>query len=85
MTFASRRTRLLCVAVLALSLIACRRQEEQGPGERAGKAIDEALRESSEKMNEAGKKVGDAMQKAGDETGKAMEDAGKRLQQTPPP
>ena len=84
MTLESRGTRFLCAAVLALGLIACRRQEE-GPGERAGKAIDDALRESSEKMNEAGKKVGQAAEKAGDEMGKAMEDAGKRLQQTPGP
>jgi hypothetical protein len=85
MTLASRSMRFLCATVLTLSLIACRRQEEQGPGERAGKAMDDALRESSEKMNDAGKKVGQAMEKAGDEMGKAMEDAGKRLQQTPGP
>jgi hypothetical protein len=84
MTFAAKGSRVLCALVLVLGLAACRRgQEEQGPAERAGKAVDDPLRESADRMNEAGKKVGEAAGKAGQEVGKAMEDAGKRLQETP--
>jgi hypothetical protein len=79
----SKTAALLRAALLFSALAACRREEYQGPAERAGKQIDDALRESGEKLNEAGKKVGDALGKAGDEVGKAMEDAGKKLQETP--
>ena len=85
MTLGSKSSRLLCAALLVFGLAACRREEDQGPAERAGKALDDALRESADKMNDAGRKVGDAMSKAGDEVGKAMEDAGKKLQGTPTP
>ncbi len=64
---------------LTLSLGACAKKEE-GPAEKAGKAVDEAMREGAHKMDEASHKAGDAMRDAGDRMGQAMQDAGKKMQ-----
>jgi osmotically-inducible protein OsmY len=88
MTSIIRKTALLLsVGVLALGLQACRRGEE-GAGEKAGKAVDDAMRDAGEKMDEAAEKMSESMHKAGKEMGRAteqmgeaMKDAGKKIEE----
>ena len=56
---------LLCSFMLVVSVSACKKE---GPAERAGKSIDQA-------MDKAGKKIEQTTEKAGD----TIEDAGKKL------
>lgn len=67
---------LLCAGIFAASLGGCSRHEE-GAAEKAGKAVDDAMRESAQKMNQAGQKVGEAMQQAGEKMGESMPDTSK--------
>ena len=52
----------LLAAVLALSLAACKKEE--GPAERAGKAVDNAVEKAGEKIDEAREKVKEAVDEA---------------------
>ncbi|HRA82201.1 MAG TPA: hypothetical protein PL024_11930 [Thauera sp.] len=52
-------TVLFTTAMLA-ALPACQKQE--GPAERAGKAVDKAVEQAGEKVEEAGKSIQDAAQ-----------------------
>ena len=45
------------IALLAISLGAC---EQQGPAERAGEKVDEAVEEAGESMEKAGDKMKEA-------------------------
>jgi hypothetical protein len=56
---------LIAVACLALALGGCG-QEEEGPAERAGEQIDEAVEETQETMERTTEEVGEAMEEAGD-------------------
>ena len=60
---------ILIAGVFIIGLGGC--PEEEGPAERAGEEIDEA-------MEEAGEEAEDALEDAGD----AMEDAGERLEES---
>jgi hypothetical protein len=64
------------VTAMALAMaLGCSKKEDEGPAERAGKQMDEAVEETkdytSEKMDEAG----DAMEEAGDYTSEKMDEA----------
>ena len=52
----------MLAAVLALSLAACKKEE--GPAERAGKAVDNAVEKAGDKIDEAREKVKDAVEDA---------------------
>jgi len=67
------RNLLLIPALAALALFAtgC---EKQGPAERAGEQMDEALDEVKEGMEEAGEEVQEAAEEAGDELKEAGEE-----------
>ena len=47
---------------LLLGLAAC--QKEEGPAERAGKAMDSAVKTTGEKIEEAGKKIQESAEEA---------------------
>jgi hypothetical protein len=58
------------LAALAFSVVACR---EEGPAERAGQAIDEAIEDAGEAVEDAGEAVEDAAEDARKKTSKAVE------------
>jgi len=75
---------LLCGLAFLAFFTAC---EDEGPMERTGKKVDEAVENTQEQMEEAGDKaqeqmeeVGDAMQDAADKVGEKMEEAGEKMQ-----
>lgn len=49
---------VLAAGMLLGGLAACEKKE--GPGERAGKAVDEAVEKTGKKIEEAGEKIQDA-------------------------
>jgi hypothetical protein len=49
--------------------------EKEGPAEKAGEKIDDAMSEAADKTEEAG----DAMEEAAEETGDAMEEAAEKV------
>jgi hypothetical protein len=49
------------VAVFAVALAAC---EQEGPAERAGKALDNAVEQAGDKIENAGDKAKDALDEA---------------------
>ena len=59
---------LLCCFMFVVSAIACKKE---GPAERAGKSIDQAV-------EKAGKKIEQTTEKAGDK----IEDAGKKIKES---
>lgn len=64
----------LCAGIIAIALGGC---EKEGPMERAGEKVDEALEGGTKgPMERAGEKVDKATEKAGE----AVEDAGKEMQ-----
>lgn len=65
------RTALVMTALLA-TLSGCQKQE--GPAEKAGQKIDNAVTKSGEKIDEAKEKLGETLEKAGEN----MQDAAKR-------
>ncbi|MCC6955045.1 MAG: hypothetical protein IT290_13085 [Deltaproteobacteria bacterium] len=50
---------LLAVALLALGVVGCAREE--GPGERAGKNIDRAVGDAADAVEDAGDDIEDAV------------------------
>jgi hypothetical protein len=53
---------LIAAGVLVLGLSAC--QKEEGPAERAGKAVDNAVQKAGEKIEQAGEKIQDKAKEA---------------------
>lgn len=53
----------LVMGVLMTGLSAC--QKEEGPAERAGKAMDNAVEKTGKKIEQAGEKIQDAAKDAG--------------------
>jgi hypothetical protein len=49
---------VLAAGILLGGLAACEKKE--GPGERAGKAVDKAVQDTGKKIEEAGEKIQDA-------------------------
>ncbi len=54
---------ILAAGLLIAGLSAC--QKEEGPAERAGKAMDNAVKDAGAKVEEAGKKMQDAAKESG--------------------
>lgn len=52
----------LVSGVLIVGLSAC--QKEEGPAERAGKSMDNAVKKTGEKIEKAGEKIQDAAEEA---------------------
>ena len=53
---------VLAAGILLGGLAACEKKE--GPGERAGKAVDKAVQDTGKKIEEAGEKIQDAAKDA---------------------
>ncbi len=53
---------VLAAGILLGGLAACEKKE--GPGERAGKAVDQAVQDSGKKIEEAGEKIQDTARDA---------------------
>ncbi len=53
---------VLAASILVGGLAACEKKE--GPGERAGKAVDKAVVDTGKKIEEAGEKIQDAAKDA---------------------
>lgn len=62
MKFFRKVPALLVMAVLVAGLSACKKEE--GPAERAGKAVDNAVQKAGEKIEQAGEKIQDAAKEA---------------------
>ncbi len=56
--FTGNATMALALLILMTGLSACQKQE--GPAERAGKAVDNAVEKAGEKIEKAGEKIQDA-------------------------
>lgn len=65
---------LLCGLMLIGFVSAC---EQEGPAEKAGEKVDQAVEESQEAMEEAGEESQDAAEQAGE----SVEEAGEEMQQ----
>ncbi len=52
----------LAAGILVGGLAACEKKE--GPGERAGKAVDKAVQDTGKKLEQAGEKIQDAAEDA---------------------
>jgi hypothetical protein len=65
-----RSITLTLVAALAMSFVAC---SEEGPAERAGEAVDEAVEDAGEAVEDAGEAVEDAAEEARAKARKALE------------
>ena len=59
---------------MVLALAGCK---QEGPAERAGKQLDEAVDDLTKPKGPA-ERAGEKLDKAVDDTGKALEDAGKK-------
>jgi predicted small secreted protein len=53
---------VLAASIVIVGLSACEKKE--GPGERAGKAVDKAVESTGKKIEEAGEKIQDAAKDA---------------------
>lgn len=53
---------VLTAGILIAGLSGCKKEE--GPAERAGKALDNAVQKAGEKIEQAGKKIQDAAKEA---------------------
>ena len=67
-------SRALYTGVVVLTLAGCK---PEGPAERAGKQLDEAVDDLTTRKGPA-ERAGETMDKAVNDTGKAIEDAGKK-------
>jgi len=54
---------------------------ENGPMQRAGRAIDHAAKKTGEGIGKAMQKTGEALNKAGEKTGEALGKAGRKVEQ----
>jgi hypothetical protein len=63
MKFSRNMVTILALGALIAGLSACQKQE--GPAERAGKAMDNAVEKAGEKIEKAGEKIQDAAKDAG--------------------
>jgi hypothetical protein len=61
-TMMSRMITALAAGLLLAGLAGC--QKEEGPAERAGKALDNAVQEAGKKVEQAGEKIQDAAKEA---------------------
>ena len=69
-----RFTRALYIGLVALTLGGCK---SEGPAERAGKQLDEAVDDLTKSKGPA-ERAGEKIDKAVDDAGKALEEAGRK-------
>lgn len=62
MKFSKNLLTILALSGLIAGLAAC--QKEEGPAERAGKAMDNAVKKAGEQIEKAGEKIQDAAKEA---------------------
>ncbi len=62
MNFKKSAVIVLAMAVLMAGLSGCKKEE--GPAERAGKSLDNAVQKAGEKVEQAGEKIQDAAKDA---------------------
>lgn len=62
MKFFSNVLAVMLVSALVLGVSACKKEE--GPAERAGKSLDNAVQKAGEKIEQAGEKIQDAAKEA---------------------
>ena len=67
-------SRALYTGLVVLALAGCK---QEGPAERAGKQLDEAVDDLTTPKGPA-ERAGETIDKAVDDTGKAIDDAGKK-------
>jgi hypothetical protein len=70
----NRFTRAFYIGLVVLAFAGCK---QEGPAERAGKQLDEAVDDLTQPKGPA-ERAGETLDKAVDDTGKALEDAGKK-------
>ena len=70
----NRFTRAFYIGLVVLAFAGCK---QEGPAERAGKQLDEAVDDLAKPKGPA-ERAGEKLDKAVDDTGKALEDAGKK-------
>jgi hypothetical protein len=58
--------KLFLIFITSFFMIGLNGCPEEGPAERTGEKIDEAVEDAGEKMEETGEKAGEAMEEAGD-------------------
>lgn len=73
-----RAKKLLVLLIGLIFLGAFTGCQDEGPAERAGKEIDEAVEKTQEQMEEAGDKIEESVDKAGEK----IEEAGEDMQQS---
>lgn len=81
-------SKVLIVPVLFFMAIAMASCSDEGPAERAGKKVDEAVEETGDTFRKAGEKVDetvdetkDKMKEAAEETGDILEKAGDKIEE----
>ena len=62
MNFKKSAAVVLAAGILMAGLSGCKKEE--GPAERAGKAVDNAVQKAGEKIEQAGEKIQDAAKEA---------------------
>jgi len=66
----SKLLNLMMIAMLLFTLAAC---EKEGPAEKAGKKIDEAVEQAGEKVEETGEAIQEEVEDIGDKAKEAAE------------
>ena len=61
-----KRFALLITAILATGVLLSGCQKQEGPAEKAGKKVDQAVEKAGKAVNKAADKTGDAVEDAGD-------------------
>ncbi len=64
MSFLKELFLILIIGLFVIGLSSC--PDQEGPAERTGEKIDEAVEDAGKKMEEAGEEAGEAMEEAGD-------------------
>jgi hypothetical protein len=70
----------LLIGTFALAFASCRKSEDdKGPMEKAGKAVDQAIEKAGEQAGRAMEKAGEAMKEAGEK----MRESGEKARREP--
>lgn len=76
--------RAVCLSAALLFVAACHKHRDaEGPGESAGRGIDNAAQKTGDALHRAAVKTDEAARKAVHATGNAFERAGNKLQGAP--
>jgi hypothetical protein len=66
-------TRVLTIMMFSVALMAATGCEQEGPAERAGAKLDEAMEDGRNNIEDAVERAGDAVEEAGDKIENASE------------